>query len=127
MARLRPRGLARSRTQVGVWVLAGQQAGGPVGLLLDPPPEPAQRHEPGDRHDHAHPVEHLSSGSGEVGADELRDAGDVAVPALQLSDLAGFAEAAGPGSPFAVSEEVILDRNSVIRIVPRMANPRLAP
>ena len=37
------------------------------------------------------------------------------------------AEAAGPGRPWAVSEEVILERNSVIRIVPRMAKPRLAP
>jgi hypothetical protein len=41
--------------------------------------------------------------------------------------LAAWAEAAGPGRPFAVSEEVTADRNRVIRTVPRMAKPRLAP
>jgi hypothetical protein len=35
--------------------------------------------------------------------------------------------AAACGSPRPVSEEVILSRNSVIRMVPRMAKPRLAP
>ena len=48
-------------------------------------------------------------------------------PLCSWAILAASALAAGSGSPFAVSEEVILDRNSVIRIVPRMANPRLAP
>jgi hypothetical protein len=48
-------------------------------------------------------------------------------PPCSWAILPASAEAAGPGSPFAVSDEVILDRNSVIRIVPRMANPRLAP
>jgi hypothetical protein len=48
-------------------------------------------------------------------------------PPCNWAIFAASAEAAGPGRPFAVSEEVILDRNSVIRIVPRMANPRLAP
>jgi hypothetical protein len=49
------------------------------------------------------------------------------LPPFNWAILAACAEAAGPGRPCAVSEEVILDRNSVIRIVPRMANPRLAP
>jgi hypothetical protein len=49
------------------------------------------------------------------------------LPPSSWATLAASAEAAGPGRPFAVSEAVILDRNSVIRIVPRMANPRLAP
>ena len=35
--------------------------------------------------------------------------------------------AAGPGRPFAASEEVTADRNRVISSVPKMANPRLAP
>jgi hypothetical protein len=37
------------------------------------------------------------------------------------------AAAACLGRPRATSEEVILDRNSVIKIVPKMAKPRLAP
>jgi hypothetical protein len=41
--------------------------------------------------------------------------------------LAAWALAAGPGSPFAASEEVTADLNRVIRTVPRMAKPRLAP
>jgi hypothetical protein len=41
--------------------------------------------------------------------------------------LAAWADAAGPDRPWAVSEAVILDRKSEIKIVPRMAKPRLAP
>ena len=48
-------------------------------------------------------------------------------PPCSWAILAAWAEAAGPGRPFAVSEEVTADRNRVIRTVPRMANPRLAP
>jgi len=44
-------------------------------------------------------------------------------PPCNWAILPASAEAAGPGRPFAVSEEVILDRNSVIRIVPRITNP----
>ena len=49
------------------------------------------------------------------------------LPPCNWAIFAAWADAAGPGRPWAMSEEVILDRNSVIRIVPRMANPRLAP
>ena len=49
------------------------------------------------------------------------------LPPCSWAILAASDEAAGPGSPRAVSEEVTWDRNRVIRIVPRMANPRLAP
>ena len=49
------------------------------------------------------------------------------LPPCNWAIFAASADAAGPGTPRAASEEVILDRKSVIRIVPRMANPRLAP
>jgi hypothetical protein len=48
-------------------------------------------------------------------------------PPWNWAILAAWAEAAGQGRPFAVSEPVTADRNRVIRTVPRMANPRLAP
>ena len=49
------------------------------------------------------------------------------LPPWSWAILAACAEAAGAGRPRAVSEEVILDRNAEIKIVPRMANPKLAP
>jgi hypothetical protein len=49
------------------------------------------------------------------------------LPPCSWAIFAASAEAAGPGSPLAVSEEVIRERNSVIKTVPRIANPRLAP
>jgi hypothetical protein len=48
-------------------------------------------------------------------------------PPCSWAIFAAWAAATGPGAPFAMSEAVILDRNSVIRTVPRTANPRLAP
>ena len=46
---------------------------------------------------------------------------------IQMGQWAAVADAVGPGTPRAMSEPVIVDRNSEIRTVPRMANPRLAP
>jgi hypothetical protein len=51
--------------------------------LLDSAAEPAQRGDRGDRHDDGHAIENVAGGGGEVGADERRDSGDVAVAALQ--------------------------------------------
>jgi hypothetical protein len=48
-------------------------------------------------------------------------------PPCNWAIFAAWAEAAGPGSPFAVSDEVTSERNWVIRTVPRIAKPRLAP
>jgi hypothetical protein len=69
-------------------------ADGGVGVLraflrvfLDASPQAAQRHETGDGHDHGHDVEDVVGGRREVGADERRDRGRVAVSALQLGDL----------------------------------------
>ena len=49
------------------------------------------------------------------------------LPPCNWAILAASADAALCGRPCVVSEEVILDRNAVIRTVPRMAKPRLAP
>lgn len=49
------------------------------------------------------------------------------LPPCNWAMVAACADAAGPGTPLATSESVTLDRNWVIRTVPRMANPRLAP
>ena len=49
------------------------------------------------------------------------------LPPCSWAILAACADAAGPGRPLPVSEEVIADRNRVISSVPKMAKPRLAP
>ena len=49
------------------------------------------------------------------------------LPPCNWAAVAAWAAAAGPGTPWATSELVMLDRNSEISTVPRMANPRLAP
>ena len=49
------------------------------------------------------------------------------LPPCNWAILAAWADAAGPGRPWRVSEEVIAVRNRVIKIVPKMAKPRLAP
>ena len=49
------------------------------------------------------------------------------LPPCSWAILAACADAAGPGRPWPVSEEVIADRNRVISRVPKMAKPRLAP
>ena len=49
------------------------------------------------------------------------------LPPCSWAILAASADAAPGGRPCAVSEEVIADRNGVIKTVPRMAKPRLAP
>ena len=49
------------------------------------------------------------------------------LPPCNWAILAACADAAGPGTPLPVSEVVIADRNRLIKIVPRMAKPRLAP
>jgi hypothetical protein len=49
------------------------------------------------------------------------------LPPCSSASLDASAAAAGRGRPRATSEEVILDRNSLITIVPKMAKPRLAP
>jgi hypothetical protein len=96
-------GLAPGRAGAGAWVLAGQrgadQRAGLLRLLLDSAPEAAQGHERGDGHDHDHPVEHVAGGRGEVGADELRDVGDVAYDEMagRLAWAAEAARASGPG------------------------------
>ena len=49
------------------------------------------------------------------------------LPPCSWAILAASAAAAGPGRPLAVSEEVMLERKSEIKTVPRMAKPTLAP
>ena len=49
------------------------------------------------------------------------------LPLCSWAFLAASADAAPYGRPWAVSEEVTADRNLVIRTVPRIAKPRLAP
>ncbi len=49
------------------------------------------------------------------------------LPPCSWAILAASAAAAGPDRPLAVSEEVMAERNSEIKMVPRMAKPRLAP
>jgi hypothetical protein len=49
------------------------------------------------------------------------------LPPCNWAVAAAWVAAAGPGTPLAMSEAVMLDRNSEISTVPRMANPRLAP
>jgi hypothetical protein len=48
------------------------------------------------------------------------------LPPCSWAILAASADAAGPGRPRPVSEEVIADRNAVISSVPKMAKPTLA-
>jgi hypothetical protein len=95
--------------------------------FLDAPPEPAQRHERGDRHDHAHAVEHVAGGGGEVGADECRDGGDIAVAARQLGDLGRFRGRRGTGQALGGERGGDRGPEPVIKTVPKMAKPRLAP
>ncbi len=59
--------------------------------------EAAQGDQGGDPHDHAHAVEHVPGGAGEVGPDELRDGGHVPVAALQLGDLGRLRRRRGAG------------------------------
>jgi hypothetical protein len=49
------------------------------------------------------------------------------LPACKLAILAACTAACGPGTPWLISEEETLDLKSEIKIVPRIAKPRLAP
>src|SRR5579862_138304 len=99
--RTRSSGLAPGRVEVGAWVLVGQPVAGlsygRTCVFLDSAGEPAQRDEGGDGHDAGHCEEHVADAAGEVGPDELRDGGDVPVPALELGDLRGLGRRRGAG------------------------------